>query len=285
MLNRALRLFLNTFLLLLCLLVIPVDAVTEQLTLHFLNVGQADAIFIQTPAGQNILVDAGNSSDANFIIEYLHKHNVTHIDHLVGTHPHADHIGGMATIINTFTIGKVYLPRVLHTTKTYENLLLTIASNNLKVTPIAADLPLSIGAELTAVFIAPIRSYKEINDNSAVLRIEYGDTSFLLTGDAQAEAEADLLQAGLEHADLLKVAHHGSATSTTSAFLKTVRPTYAVISVGRNNVYKLPHPEIVQRLAKSNVIVYRTDLHGTIIAVSDGNSITMYWEEPYATNY
>jgi len=251
-------------------------AVSGTLKVYFIDVGQADAILIKLPSGQNILVDGGNNDDGSLVVNYLKQQGVKRLDHVIGTHPHEDHIGGLDVAIKSFEVGKVYLPRVSHTTKTYEDLLLAIKNKGLRVTQAKAGVKLDVGPGVEAVLVAPNSSgYEDLNNNSAVLKLKYGSTSFLFTGDAEAESESEMLRAGYDlKADVLKVGHHGSHSSTTPAFLKAVSPKYAVVSVGKGNDYGHPHSETLAKLAAAGVQVFRTDLQGTIVVTSDGKSIT-----------
>jgi len=255
--------------------------ITGTLQVHFLDVGQADAIVIQTPEGQTMLVDGGNAGDAKYIIDYLKKLGVERIDHLVATHPHEDHIGGLRRVVETFPIGKVYMPRVVHTTATYENLLLAIAEKNLRITPARAGLVIEVDPELEVEFLAPVgEDYRSLNDYSAVLLLTHGEVRFLLTGDAETTSESEMLASGRPlQADVLKVAHHGSNSSTSPSFLEAVRPRHAVISVGAGNRYNHPSELILQRLAQAGVRIWRTDQHGTIVATSDGTTVTVKAEK------
>lgn len=248
-----------------------------QLKVHFLDVGQADAILIQLPDQQTMLIDAGNNDDGSAVVSYLQQRGINKINYLVGTHPHEDHIGGLDEVINTLEIGQVYLPKVIHNTKTFEDVLLALRSKGLKVNPAHAGVTLLKQDNLKVNLLSPAGTeYKEINDWSVVIRVQYGDKAFLLTGDAEIQAEEEMLAAGLElQANILKVGHHGSRSSTTSAFLAAVAPEYAVISVGRDNDYGHPHAETLARLAQMGVQVYRTDVEGTLVFTTDGQKISI----------
>jgi len=246
------------------------------LTVHFIDVGQADSILIQLPNDQTILIDAGNNADSDLVVDYLKQQGVSKLDHVIGTHPHEDHIGGLDVAIKSFDVDNVYLPRVSHTSQTFKDLLLAIQAKGLKITEAKAGVGLDVGQGLSAKFVAPnSSSYEDLNNYSAVLKLTYGQTSFLFTGDAEAESESEMLRAGYDlSADLLKVGHHGSDSSTTPSFLQAVSPGYAVISVGTDNDYGHPAPETIARLDDAGVKIFRTDEQGTIIATSDGQSIT-----------
>jgi len=247
------------------------------LKFHFLDVGQADCILAQLPNGQIMLIDAGNNDDVSTIITYLKKQNVKKINYLVATHPHEDHIGSMDSVIRSFQIGKVYMPKATTTTKTFKDLLLAIKAKNLKINTAKAGTVILNQGNLKINFVAPCGSnYDDLNNWSAVTRIQYGNNSFLLTGDAEALSEQEILSSGANlKANVLKVGHHGSSSSTSPAFLKAVAPKYAVISVGTGNKYGHPHKVTLTKLTNAKVQVYRTDQDGTIIATSDGKNITI----------
>lgn len=246
------------------------------LKVHFLDVGQADSILVQFPSEQNLLIDGGNNDDGTAVVSYLQQHGVKRLDHVVGTHPHEDHIGGLDVVIRSFPVGKVYLPKATTTTKTFEDLLLAIKEKGLKVTQAQAGVKLDVGPGAEAVMLAPnAAGYEDLNNYSAVLKVTFGSTSFLFTGDAEAESEGQMLAKGYNlKSDVLKVGHHGSNSSTTPAFLRVVAPKYAVISVGKDNPYGHPSPDTLAKLANAGVQVFRTDLQGTIVATSDGKKVT-----------
>jgi len=253
------------------------QATSGQLKAHFLDVGQGDSILIQLPNGQNMLIDAGTSEAGSSVVSYLKKQGINKINYLVATHPHADHIGGMAAIVQTLAVERVYMPRVSHTTKSFENLLETIKAKGLKINKAEAGVTIINQDGIKAGFIAPCGSgYDGLNNYSAVVRIQYGSTALLLTGDAESVSEQEMIASGANlKADVLKVGHHGSKSSTTQAFLSSVSPKYAVISCGADNSYGHPHQEILDRLKKAGVQTYRTDTQGTVIITSDGKTLTI----------
>lgn len=272
------------FLLLAIIATIPIHAAQDLapgLTVHFINVGQGDSIFIASPDGQNILIDAGDGRAAGAVVRYLHDRNVTKVDYLIATHPHEDHIGGMVYVLRQFPVDKVYMPRASHTTRTYRTLLTTIQELGLKITEAKAGVTLDVGPDIVAAFIAPNEnSYDNLNNYSAVLRLVYGDSAFLFAGDAEALSEREMtLYAEEISADVLKVGHHGSDTSTTEDFLVAVAPVIAVISVGNDNPYGHPHASVLERLALHGVQVYRTDQHGTVVVSSSDQRITVAIEK------
>ncbi len=255
---------------------LSINVGANELTIHFLDVGQADSILLQLPDGQIILIDGGNNNDGEDIVNYLKTQGVSRIDYLIGTHPHEDHIGGLDDVILTFEIGQLYMPQVTHNTKTFEDLLLAIKEKGKKITTVKRGVTMIDKPELKAYFLSPVSDdYDDLNQWSAVLKLEYGYTSFLFMGDAQEFNEFELLimSSIRPYADLLKVGHHGSNSSTSRAFLEAVMPHYAVISVGKDNDYGHPSPAVLNRLNKYGVKVYRTDELGTIICYSNGQEI------------
>jgi competence protein ComEC len=249
----------------------------SDLSVHFIDVGQADSILVHTPSGNNMLIDAGNNADDDTVTSYLSRQKVKKLDVLVGTHPHEDHIGGMDVVIQKFQIGKVYMPKKTTNTRTFEDVLQAVKDKGLKITAPVAGSAIDLDPKVKVQILAPnSASYKDLNNYSIVLKVTYGKTSFLLTGDAERESEKEMLAKGYNlKADVLKVGHHGSNSSTSAAFLKAVAPKYAVICVGQGNDYGHPKKEILDRLARARVKVYRTDLNGTIIAESDGEKVTV----------
>lgn len=248
------------------------------LVVHYIDVGQGDAIFIQLSSGENILIDAGDVDKGEVVLNYLKSYQVDKIDFLIATHPHSDHIGGMATIIDALEIGKIYMPRTNHTTQTYENLLLCIKNKGLKISEAKMGVKLDTNELFTANFVAPQGSgYESINDYSAVLKLSYKDHSFLFTGDAEDVSGEEILAANIDiKAQVLDVPHHGSSSSILNKdFLEAVSPQIAVISLGKDNSYGHPHEVILQMLDEAGVSVYRTDIDGNIIIISDGSKLTI----------
>lgn len=244
---------------------------------HYIDVGQGDATLIQLSTGENILIDAGEADKGEVVLEYLQANKVEEINYLIATHPHSDHIGGMALIVDNFKIGQIYMPKVIHNTETYENLLLGIKNKGLKVT--AAKAGIKLPMELFDIsFLAPNSdNYESINDYSVVTRLKYKDHVFLFTGDAEAISGQEILDYNHDiKAHVLDVPHHGSNNSLLGKkFLNKVRPQIAVISVGKDNRYNHPHPEILEKLNEIGVEVLRTDLDGNMVIISDGEKFTI----------
>ncbi len=248
--------------------------VNGKLKVHFINVGQADSILIQQ-GSESMLVDAGNNADSELVKKYVSSQGITQLSYVVGTHPHEDHIGGLDYIINSFSVGKIYMPRASSTTQTFEDVLTAINNKGMKVTtPIPGD-NFNIGGATVTILAPNSSSYDDTNNYSIVLRITYGSTSFMLDGDAESLSESQILSKDFDvKADVLKIGHHGSSSSTGNAFLDKVNPKYAVVSVGDGNSYGHPTEQTMSRLQNKGITVYRTDECGTIVATSDGSSIS-----------
>ena len=248
-------------------------AVSESfLKVHVIDVGQADSIFIELPNQETMLIDAGNNSDDDIVVDYIKNLKYDKIDYVIGTHPHEDHIGGLDTVINTFNIQNIYMPKVQHDTKTFKDVLLAVQNKNLKIKTAKAGVNIINSNELKIDIIAPVNSdYDSLNNYSAVVKITYKDRSFLFMGDAEKLSEEEIT-ANVK-ADVIKIGHHGSKSSTSNKFLSKVSPSFAFITVGKDNDYGHPHDEVINLLNKSSIKVYRTDISGTIIIKSDGYNI------------
>ncbi|CUU47085.1 ComEC/Rec2 family competence protein [Clostridium beijerinckii] len=242
------------------------------LKIHYIDVGQGDSELIQI-GDKNILIDAGTSDKK--ALDYLKSIGVTTIDYAIATHPHEDHIGSMDDVIKAFNIGKFYAPKATANTKTFSNMIDALKSKNMQITAPKVGDTITIG-DATLTFLAPNSAkYDDLNNYSVVCKLKYGNTSFIFMGDAEDISEGEILQKQLDiQADVLKVGHHGSHSSTTQAFLDKVKPKYAVISCEKGNDYGHPHEETLDKLNAKNINVFRTDLEGTIIATSDGTNIT-----------
>lgn len=247
---------------------------SSTIKLHYIDVGESDSTLIQSD-GEFMLIDAGDIGDGDDIVDYLLKQGVEKLEYLILTHPHADHIGGAQDIINEFKIDKIIMPAKEHTTKTFEELLITIKMKGLKITtPVVGD-NYSIGNAKFSIIAPNHYNYGDnLNDYSVGIRLVNGKNSFVFIGDAEKEAINDILKnENYLDSNVLMLGHHGSDTSTTEELLNHVSPKYAIISVGKNN-YGHPSGETLQLLSDKNITTYRTDENGTIIATSTGTEIT-----------
>jgi competence protein ComEC len=284
-LNKKYPLTISFFLLLL-LVGFSVAGTSGELIIHYLDLGQADSILLELPNNEIMLIDAGNNSDGQKLVNYLREQGIDTIDYLIGTHPHADHIGGLDDVIENFVIGRIYMPEVIHTTKTFEDVLLAVQRKGKKITPARTGVSIIDDPVLQIYFLSPIsNNYKDLNHYSAVVKVDFLDKSFLFTGDAEKINEEEMIEKyGVRlKSHILKVGHHGSNTSTSEEFIEKVVPDYAVISVGKDNSYGHPSALVIQRLQNHGVKIYRTDLQGTIIARSDGQQI-LFNQDPVNQN-
>lgn len=246
----------------------------QELTVHFIDVGQGDAILIQC-AGHAMLIDAGDNSKGTTVQLYLRKQGVEKLDYLIGTHPDADHIGGLDVIITKFDCGVVMMPEVTRENATYRDVVSAMEYKNYQNTVPVAGAEYELG-DARFTIVAPNGNYEEgYNNYSIGILLVYGENRFLFTGDAEEEAEADMLANNISlEADVLKIAHHGSSTSSGGAFLDAVSPKYAVISCGEGNDYGHPHSETLNKLRQREIKVFRTDEQGSITVISDGKELT-----------
>ena len=250
-----------------------IDAkVNENFSVSFIDVGQADSVLIRN-GNYNMLIDAGNNEDGEKLVNYFKSLGIEEFTYVFATHPHEDHIGGMDDIINNFKIDNYYMSNKLSTTKTFMDVLDALDGRNLKYTVPNKGDTLKLG-DANIKVIYPRDDKSNINDSSIVLKITYGKNSFLLTGDATSNVERKIYNEDIK-SDVLKVAHHGSSYSSTDVFLDKVNPYYAVISVGKNNIYNHPSNKTLEKLNKRNIKVYRTDLDGTIVFISDGDNLSV----------
>jgi competence protein ComEC len=250
------------------------SAATKNMYVHFINVGQGDSIYIKTPNGDDIIIDGGNR-DGNDIVAYLKKQKVNDIEVMISTHPDADHMGGLDEVLKAYKVKSVYAPKVANTTQVYKDFLSAVKREGVKIKTAQKGVALPLKG-VTASFIAPVKAYSssDLNDWSAVLKLTYGKKSFLFTGDAETKSETDMINSKQAlHVDVLKVGHHGAKTSTSAAFLKVVKPTFAVISVGKNS-YGHPTSDVLSRLKTYKVNVFRTDKQGSIIATTNGTNLS-----------
>lgn len=241
----------------------------DDLLVDFIDVGQADSILIRNQ-DKVMLIDAGTNEAGEIVVQYLKKLGITKINYLIGTHPHEDHIGGLDDVIYEFEIEKIYMPKIETTTKTFEDVLDAIESKNLTVTAPSKNDEIELGQAVGTFMTDPILDKDNLNLSSLVMRIEFGNTSFLFMGDAEEKNEESIIW---PKTDVLKVGHHGSNTSTSREFLEQVSPEYAVIMVGKDNMYHLPKQDIIHNLEAIGSEIFRTDENGTIRFISDGSEL------------
>ncbi|MCI1966846.1 MAG: MBL fold metallo-hydrolase [Oscillospiraceae bacterium] len=245
-----------------------------KLKIHYIDVGQGDSELLELPNGQTMLIDAGNRENGAQVVSYIQGLGHSKIDYLVATHPHADHIGGMTTVVNSLNIGQVYMPKKSTNTKTFENLLSAVKNKGLKVNTAKSGVNMLTAGNLNIDIIAPVdMTGSDLNQYSAVVKVTYGANKFLFMGDSGEPSESQITAD--VSADVLKVGHHGSNTSTSQVFLNKVRPKYAVVEVGAGNSYGHPTAATLSKLQKIGATVYRTDNDGTIIFTSDAKTITV----------
>lgn len=250
---------------------------TADFKMHFIDVGQALSVLVECD-GQFMLYDGGNVDDGRLLVSYLQSRGVQRLEYVFCSHAHEDHVGGLAAALARFKAGHIYSPVTQAEIASFNNFAKYAQAQGTQLEVPAVGTVWQLG-EASVSLLGPLRQYDETNDTSLVLRVDYGGTSFLLTGDMQAEAERDLVDGGANlKADVLQVGHHGSYSSTSYVFLNAVLPEIAVISCGANNDYGHPHDEVLSRLRDAGADVYRTDLMGTIIIASDGANYTVSYE-------
>ncbi|WP_411211977.1 ComEC/Rec2 family competence protein [Exiguobacterium indicum] len=271
----------STILLALCLIVIfyttrdeePPAPTTGQMEVYGFDVGQGDSTFIRTKEDA-ILIDGGNNGKGEDVVRYLQELGVKRLTAVIATHPDADHIGGLDTVLDAFPVDSVYAPRVTHTTETYRDFLLAVKREGVTIKSVKAGLEIpSEAARFT--FLAPLTDgTQDLNSWSAVLRVEHGQDRFLFMGDAPIRTERQLLESDVDlSADVLKLGHHGADTSSSLPFLQAVDPKRALISAGKDNAYRHPRPSVLQELKTERITIDRTDQSGTIQYISTGDGI------------
>lgn len=244
------------------------------LEIHYLDVGQGDSTLILC-GGHAMLIDAGDNDRGTAVQSYLESQGVTTLDYVIGTHPDADHIGGLDVVLYKFDCQMVMMPDFEKDTRTYDDVVQTMKQKRYKNTLPEVGTVYELGSAVFTI-VAPNGEYGDnANDYSVGILLQHGKNRFLFTGDAEEASEADMLENGIDlEADVFKASHHGSRTANTEEFLQTVDPDYAVISCGQDNSYGHPHAEVMNRLRAMGISVFRTDEQGTIVAYSDGTEIT-----------
>ena len=256
------------------------------LTVHFIDVGQADCALIDYQ-GQYLLIDGGNREDGQLVVSYLEQQGVEELAAVICTHAHEDHVGGLPSVLAVYPTAAVYAPTKTYSSNIFDKFLYYTDQQGLEVTIPAPGDEITLGT-VTGTFLGPVQSYADTNNTSLVLRLEFGDTAFLFTGDMETDAESDMLdywgdENPLFSCDVLKVGHHGSNTSSGYRLLNAVDANYGVISVGTDNSYGHPHKEPMARFRQAEMTILRTDELGHVLAHSDGSTITFTWENQSAT--
>lgn len=248
-----------------------------ELTISFIDVGQGDSILIRTPEDKYIIVDSGSTNEKDKLYDYIGSMEIDSIDVVISTHPHEDHIGNLDNIIEDYNVKEVYMPKVSATTKAFENLLNSIKQKGLKIKSAKSGIGFDIG-NVKFEFLAPNSDeYEDMNNYSCVLKVSYGGRSFLLMGDAEKLSESEILESGADiKADVIKIGHHGSSSSSSKEFIEAVNPRYAVISCGAGNDYNHPHRETISLLDSLKIETARTDLNGTITFKTDGSELNFF---------
>lgn len=249
-------------------------AVEVSLVVDFIDVGQGDSILIRQ-GSHAMLIDGGTSESKQDLLSFLESENVSSFDYIIGTHPHEDHIGSLDDVVNSYDFDTILFPKVMTTTKTFENLVLAVKGKNKKFVEPEINKEYTLGDAKFTILAPNSKEYDSLNNYSIVIKLTYGKNSFIFTGDAESLSESEILKNNVDlKADVLKIGHHGSSTSTSEKFLNAVSPKYAVISVGKDNSYNHPTKTTMNRLKKLGIPVYRTDEQGTIECVSNGETIS-----------
>ncbi|EJT6500583.1 MBL fold metallo-hydrolase [Clostridium perfringens] len=247
----------------------------SKLMISYMDVGQGDAAYIKVN-GNDILIDAGPRSNSKELLEQLKAKNIDDFELVIATHPHEDHIGGMVDVFKEYEVKAFYSPKITHTTKTYENLVKAVKDEGLKTKELKGGMVIDLGEGAKFEVFTPQKSeYEELNDYSPIMKLSFGDTSYLFTGDAEklAEEEALAKYKNSLDSDVIKFGHHGSSSSSSNAFIEAVSPKYGIISCAKDNKYGHPHRETLDIIKKYNIKAFRTDTDGEIILTSDGKSI------------
>ncbi|MDF2865954.1 MAG: fold metallo-hydrolase [Clostridia bacterium] len=247
----------------------------EDLKIHFINVGQADCILIEK--GYNsMIIDAGNDEDSNLVFRYLKRQNIDKFDYVIGTHAHQDHIGGLDDVINSYDIDNVIFPKQVHKTNVYKSFIKAVNAKGIQLHSPNVGETFKFGKATFEIMAPNSIKYEKSNDYSIVIKLTYGDNTFLFAGDAEYVSEYEMLDNELDiTADLIKIGHHGGSTSTSKDFINKVNPKYAVVT-SVSNKHGYPSYKIISRLRNMGIEIYRTSEYGNIVVASDGRNITFY---------
>lgn len=245
------------------------------LEVSYLDIGQGDSIYIKVN-DFDILIDAGPKSDSDKLMEQLKEKNIDDFEMIIATHPHEDHIGGMTKVLNEYDVESFYMPKSQSTTKTFENMINAVKNEGLKVQVIKEGMSFDLGEGAKLEVYSPGKeSYDNLNNYSPIMKLTYGNNTFVFTGDAEKEVEKEVLEKYSNDlkADVIKFGHHGSSTSSSAEFIEAISPKYGIISCGVDNSYGHPHREILDIINKMGIETYRTDIQGEITITSDGSSL------------
>ena len=254
-----------------------------EMKVHFLDVGQGLSILVQSD-GQTMIYDGGDKSTSSFVVSYLQKQNITTIDYLISSHYDSDHMAGLIGCLNAFDVKNVISSNYEHNSKLYQSFIQTVADKGLPMQHPAVGTEFSFGSGSFQILAPATIDPNDSNKNSVAIKLTNGDTSFIFTGDAESSSEKAMCESGIDlSCDVLVPGHHGSATATSWDFLQATVPEYAVISCGKDNQYGHPDKDVMDKLESMDIQVYRTDKQGTIIAVSDGTTIT--WDQEPCNDY
>ena len=259
--------------------VVSIENSAPSFEVHYIDVGQGDASLIICD-GKTMLIDGGNVSDSSLVVSYIDNLGIEKIDYIVCSHAHEDHLGGLSGPLNKFKVENVFAPATGSDTDAYKGFLEVTEAQGLEIkTPGPGDIIYLGSAEVT--FFGPVNEDEsDLNNTSIVLKVAYGETSFLFMGDAERASEEAIIEQGFDlKSTVLKVGHHGSNYSTTYPFLREVMPEYGVISVGKDNIYNHPEDDLLSRLRDSGTTVYRTDFQGDIVITSDGKNVSISTEK------
>ena len=257
---------------------LPADSYFE---ISFFDVGEGDSTLVSCD-GQTMLIDGGSPGYSSFLYTYLKDNGIDYLDYIVCTHAHEDHVGGLAGALNYAKVGTAYAPVTEFDSRAFRSFVKYLGQQGKQITvPQAGDTFQMGNANISIVGPVDMAFAEEnVNNSSIVLHIEYGNTAFLITGDAEVLEEQSILKVGYDiHSDVLRVGHHGSYTSTSQDFLEAVSPEYCVISVGQDNTYGHPHDEVLNRIEAFGSAIFRTDRDGDIVCRSDGKSVTFQTEK------